>query len=59
MMIGNFPSFCFSNHDLVVKVLIFSEYLEADFGTKKKKKRYTAFLAHCLNFVSIKILEFP
>ena len=29
--------FFFSNNDLVVKVLIFSEYLEADFGTKKKK----------------------
>ena len=28
--------FFFSNNDLVVKVLIFSEYLEVDFGTKKK-----------------------
>ena len=51
-----FSKFFFSNNDLVVKVLIFSEYLEADFGTKKS---YAAFLAHCLNFVSIKILEFP
>ena len=49
MMMRNFPSFFFYN-DLVVNVFIFSEYLEADFGT---------FLAHCLNFVSIKILEFP
>ena len=31
-----FSKFFFSNNDLVVKVLIFSVYSEADFGTKKK-----------------------
>ena len=41
-----FSKFFFSNKDLVVKVLIFSEYLEyleyleADFGTKKVTQHF-------------------
>ena len=35
-----FSNFFFSNKDLVVKVLIFSEYLEADFGTKKVTQHF-------------------